>query len=654
MRVVKLFILFILFSTCPLYGQSTGVDSLKNIIENTDNDSLKSEAYHALAKKVSKTDVTQAIEYCEKSAALARESGSDFLLAGALNYMGILYYGLGNYEQTLDNFYQVLSIHEQLSDSIKLSLVYNNIGLILTDLGRIQESIEYYNKSVKIKLNSSDPSGVASTYSNLGLAYDVLGQNEIAMSYYRKSLQIDRKYKNMVGVYVGLSNIGENFMTQKNYDSAAFYFEGAMALIDQVEEPYYKAELLEQFGRLNTVQKQYEWAIEKYNTSINIAEPIGAKTIIRDNYNGLSKVYKSLGHFDKSLEYFEKYVSIQDDLFNEEQSRKLAQIESNFQVKSREDKITLLNKEAEIKDLNLAQNEMLIYWMSGLIALIIFIIILQFRKNAYKTKTYSLLRAQNEEIIEKSKNIMDSILCARNIQQAILPDDNKLKDVFKEAFVMSKARDIVSGDFYWFAERDDKVLIAAVDCTGHGVPAAFLNVMGNSLLNQIVHESHVLSPSQVLTELNTRVLNSLKSNTLFVQVDDGMDIGICQFERETKKLSFAGAKRPLYFFHKDQLEIIKGDHFPVGGSLYDSKRVYHEHSLQLEENDLIYLFTDGIVDQFGGEKNKKFMYSRLREILKETIEMPLEQQKLAIESKIMEWQGHNEQTDDMLLIGMKV
>ncbi|HNP18325.1 MAG TPA: tetratricopeptide repeat protein [Fulvivirga sp.] len=653
MKISLLSIFLLILPYC--YGYSMAdVDSIKNVIETTDDDSLKIEAFYELARQTRKTDVNLAIEYCEKSASIARETNAYGQLADALNYIGILYYGIGNYEQTLHYFYQVLSIYEKNQDSVKLGRVYNNVGLILTELGRIEETIEYYDKSLKMKIAFKDSLGLSSTYSNLGLAYDQLGQNDKALEYYRISLKLDEKHNDYNGLFVDMSNIGENYMSRDNYDSAAHYFEKAMSLFNQVDDPYHKAELLEQFARLNRAQGKYSRAIEKHNNSISFAESIEAKSVIANNYNGLSKVYKALGQLDKSLEYYEKYVALHEELFNEEQSQKLKQIESNYQIQSRENKITLLNKEAQIKDLNLAQNQMLIYFMAGVIVLIMFIIFLQYKKNAYKTKTYSLLRAQNEEIVEKNKNIMDSILCAKNIQQAILPDDQKLKGVFSESFVMSKARDVVSGDFYWFAERDDKVLIAAVDCTGHGVPAAFLNVMGNSLLNQIVHESNVLSPSEVLAELNSRVLKSLKAKDIYVQVDDGMDIGICQFERKSKRLSFAGAKRPMYYFHQDKLEIIKGDHFPVGGNLYENNRVYSEHTLQLEENDLIYLFTDGIVDQFGGDKNKKFMYRRLKELLKGTIEMPLDQQKLAIEKTILEWQGNNEQTDDMLLIGIKV
>ena len=650
------FVLIFLFLGCNflLFSQSPEIDSLKNLSENAVSDTIRIDADNLLARKFRSIDVEKTFEYAEKALSLAQEIKDLPRQANILNYIGIVYYGLGNFELTLDYFYRVLSIYEQLQDSVQLAIIYNNVGLILTDLGRINETIEYYNKSLKIKLLHGDSIGVANTYSNMGLAYDEIGEIDTALYYYRLSYTIDTIQKYAVGIYTDLSNIGDNFMKRENYDSAKKYYEGSMSLMNQIDEPYNKAELLEKFGNLNLAQKEYDRAKEKYLLALEMAEKIGAKQIVGSVYKGLSEVSKSTGDFKGSLAFYEKYVTIQREIFNEEQARKLAQVENNFQIQTRENQISLLNKEAEIKDLRLESNQMLIYWMGGIIALIIFIIILQYRKNTYKTKTNVLLRSQNDEINEKNKNIMDSILCAKNIQQAILPDDEKLKNVFNESFVFSKARDVVSGDFYWFAERDDKVLIAAVDCTGHGVPAAFLNVLGNTLLNQIVHESNVLSPSKILEELNSHVIESLKSNKVYVQVDDGMDIALCMFDRSTKKLSYAGAKRPLYFIHKSKLNVVKGDHYPVGGMLYDVKRNYNQHELQLQSNDLIYMFTDGIVDQFGGESNKKFMYSRLKNLLTDIVTLPLEKQKETIENEIMSWQGSNEQTDDMLFIGVKV
>ncbi|MEQ8476898.1 tetratricopeptide repeat protein [Fulvivirga sp.] len=652
---LKALLFFTLFGySFLLFSQNSEIDSLKNLTENAVSDTVRIDAAGILARKFRSIDLEKTFEYAEMALSMSKEIEDLQRQAGILNYIGIVHYGLGNYEQTLDYFYQVLSIHEQTQDSVQLAIIYNNVGLILTDLGRIKETIDYYKKSLKIKLSKSDHLGAANTYSNMGLAYDEIGEIDTAMYYYRLSYKIDKQENHVSGIYADLSNIGDNFMKRQNYDSAKKYYEGSMSLMNQIEEPYYKAELLEKFGNLNVAQKEYDRAKEKYTMALSMAEEIGAKQIMGNAYKGLSEAYKATGDFKGSLQYYEKYSDIQREIFNEDQARKLAQVENNFQIQTRENQISLLNKEAELKDLRLEGNQMLIYWMGGIIALIIFIIILQYRKNAYKSKTNMLLRTQNDEIKEKNKNIMDSILCAKNIQQAILPDDEKLKNVFNEAFVFSRARDVVSGDFYWFAERDEKILIAAVDCTGHGVPAAFLNVLGNTLLNQIVHESNVLSPSKILEQLNDHVIDSLKSNKVYVQVDDGMDIALCMFDRNTKKLSYAGAKRPLYFIHKSELNVVKGDHYPVGGMLYDTKRNYNQHELQLQPNDLIYMFTDGIVDQFGGESNKKFMYGRLKKLLTDIVALPLEKQKEAIENELINWQGNNEQTDDMLFIGVKV
>ncbi len=654
MRILALLTFICLGFIKPLFSQNNEIDSLKKLLEQADADSAKVDATLKLARKYSTFDVEKALEYADQALLIAQNMNDLRKEAVILNFIGIVHYGIGNLELTLNYFYQVLSIYEQSQDSAQLALVYNNVGLILTDLDRIEETIEYYQKSIQIKLNQGDSLAAANTYSNLGLAYDQIGDMDQAMYYYRLSYKIDMKENYVEGIYKDLSNIGDNYMLRENYDSAKKYYEGSRSLMNQIKEPYYKAELLEKFGNLYVAQKDYNRAKEMYNSAEEMAEEIGAKQILGNIYKGLSEAYKATNDYKGSLMYFEKYVAIQREIFNEEQAKKLAQVEQNFQIQTRENQINLLNKEAEIKDLRLDNNQMLIYWMGGIIALIIFIIILQYRKSIYKTKTNTLLRTQNDEIREKNKNIMDSILCAKNIQQAILPDDEKLKNVFNEAFVFSKARDVVSGDFYWFAERDDKVLIAAVDCTGHGVPAAFLNVLGNTLLNRIVHESNVLSPSKILEQLNDHVIESLKSKKVYAQVDDGMDIALCMFDKKTKNLSFAGAKRPLYFIHKSELNVVKGDHHPVGGMLYDVKRNYNQHELQLQPNDLIYMFTDGIVDQFGGESNKKFMYSRLKALLTRIVSLPLEKQREVIENEIISWQGNNEQTDDMLFIAVKV
>ena len=647
--MIRLLAFVIIVCSNITFAQSK-VDSLLQVIDNTNDDATLAEAYFQLGRYAEK--IYLRMEYLEKAAQYASSADIPITEAGAYNSLGILYYELGDYEKTLEFFYKVMNIHQSTGDKELQSKAYNNIGLILTDLGRTKEALDYYERSLVLKRELDNQLGVANTLSNMALIYDQEGKYQQAHNYYKIALKIDRENNRTFDVFKDLSNMGDNYTLQKKYDSADYYYEQAVAMMHEVDEPYYKAELLESLAKFNALREEYSRAIEKYNMALMIAENIDARALEKNHHLGLSEIYKKIGDFEKSLGHFEKYMAIEKELFNQEQAQKLAQIEENFQIQSQEIEIDLLNKEAEIKDLRLSNTQDLIYGLILMLLLIGIIVFLQYRKNMFKSRANDLLQKQNEEIAMKNKNIMDSILCAKNIQEAILPDDDKLGRVFSDAFVFSRPRDIVNGDFYWFADHNDHILVAAVDCTGHGVPAAFLNVLGNSMLNQIVYESNLVQPGEILEELNKRIQRTIKAEKLYAQVDDGMDIGLCMINKKTRNLCFAGAKRPLYVFNNGEFKEIKGDHVSVGGN-HDA-HAYTEHSVEMVEGDTLYLFTDGIVDQFGGEKNKKFMYPRLRKLLQEIFHKPLTEQREIIQERLTSWQGNNEQTDDMLLISVKV
>lgn len=645
------FFAVLLLSTHMLIAQPE-VDSLKSIVETAKNDSLKAGALHNLSQLQSEPEM--AIEYGVEALEIAQENNLIELSAEIATNLGIVYYGLGDYEKTLDYFYQAQNANEALQDSMRMAIGYNNIGLILSDLGRFEETVANHKRSLKIKQSLNDQEGIANSYSNLGLVYQEMDSMDLALEYYYKALDIDQQLKNTYGLYTIYSNLGKNYFLRGKLDSTAHYYNKAIMLTDQINNNYNKAELLKDYADLNAKQNQFDRAIEKYNSSIRIAEEINAKSIIRDNYKGLADVYQKMNQVNEALLSFQKYDSLNKLIFNEEQSRKLGEIEKSYQIQRGQKEIELLKKESEIKDLQLRNNTYTMYFLVAGILMVAVIVILQYRKNLYKTRTNRILKEQNVEIQDKNKNIMDSILYAKNIQKAILPSGDKLKSVFKDAFVYSKARDIVNGDFYWFAEKGDKVIIAAVDCTGHGVPAAFLNVLGNSHLNSIVIEQNQLAPEQILTQLNQRMFASLHGNELADHTEDGMDIGLCLIDTKSHQLQFAGAKRPLYYFHNDELNIVKGDGHPVGGDAYPQDRSFTQHEIQLQEGDCLYLFSDGIVDQFGGPKNKKFMYSRLRDILKRVHGQTMEDQLMVIKDDFYTWKGSNQQTDDILIIGVRV
>jgi serine phosphatase RsbU (regulator of sigma subunit) len=257
------------------------------------------------------------------------------------------------------------------------------------------------------------------------------------------------------------------------------------------------------------------------------------------------------------------------------------------------------------------------------------------------------------EIEHRHQEIIDSVNYAKRIQEAILPDRKEISAHISNSFILFKPRNIVSGDFYWFSHKEGKSIIAAVDCTGHGVPGAFMSMIGNTILNQIVNEREVTDPAQILNLLNEEINASLKQTQQDSESRDGMDIAICSFEPEQMKMQYAGANRPLYFVRDNQLTETKADKFPIGGLDYDIPKIFNTHTFLLQKDDVVYISTDGYADQFGTE-DTKLMTRKFKEKLLSIHTQSMEDQRNYLDSFIENWKGNVEQTDDILVIGIKI
>ncbi|MBL4658647.1 MAG: SpoIIE family protein phosphatase [Flavobacteriales bacterium] len=262
------------------------------------------------------------------------------------------------------------------------------------------------------------------------------------------------------------------------------------------------------------------------------------------------------------------------------------------------------------------------------------------------------IRTQKEVIEEKNKDITDSIRYAQRIQAAILPKDETIAKSFSDHFVMFKPRDIVSGDFYWFAEQDGKALIAACDCTGHGVPGAFVSMIGNDLLNHTVLENGITNTGAILSGVNQGIKSAFTMGES-QDAQDGMDMTLCSFDYKSKKMEFSGANNPLLMFRNGELERTRGDKTPIGGDTAMDHE-FETHIIDFKEGDICYIFSDGFQDQFGGPKGKKFMIKKLKELLCEHHAKPFADQKVILEAALKEWMGDLDQVDDILLIGIKL
>ena len=264
------------------------------------------------------------------------------------------------------------------------------------------------------------------------------------------------------------------------------------------------------------------------------------------------------------------------------------------------------------------------------------------------------IEKQKEEIEEQKKHIMDSIYYARRIQNAILPSFNMIDKHLINYFILYLPKDIVSGDFYWMHEADGLFMVSAVDCTGHGVPGAFMSIVGYNQLNFAVNVKKARTAANILDELNRGVITTLNENKSDSSIKDGMDMALCVFDFAAKKVEFAGANNPLVMVRNNSIVKFKGDRFPIGAFEGDNPQLFKNTEIEIIDGDCIYISSDGYVDQFGGPENKKFMSKRFEDLLLEINNLSMTDQKEMLLKRLSDWKGTNEQVDDILVIGIRV
>lgn len=304
-------------------------------------------------------------------------------------------------------------------------------------------------------------------------------------------------------------------------------------------------------------------------------------------------------------------------------------------------------KMIELQKSEISTQKKLLLLAISCVLLLSVMMFLIFRFNKEKKKSYLLLK-------DKNKKITDSINYASRIQESILPSDSEIKKQLPESFVFFKPRDVVSGDFYWLSTIKEKIIIACVDCTGHGVPGAFMSLIGNTLLNEIVNEKEIIDPSLILKQLHIGIVKAMHQNSDRVQSKDGMEMSLCVIDNKAKVIEFAGAMNPLYVVMDNVVNVVKPDVRGVGGESSVAKEIeFTNQKIQIQKNMLVYLFTDGYMDQFGGLENKKFNIPNFKKLLLEIQSWDMEKQKEVIEETIQKWKGNYRQIDDMLVIGIR-
>ncbi len=553
-------------------------------------------------------------------------------LANTYAQMGMSKRSVMDLERALQ-YYEKAFFYADSTKKAVLSMIKGNNGVALFNLGIIKKDSmlllrakDMYMESLAYKFPLNDSIGMAQCYGNIAGAYHELcniSVNErylnIAKKYYELSLAISKK-------------IGSNTMyhDELNYGTH-------LALMGRLK----KDKVLTR-SAIDHLKKALE-SCEKYNDVVNLVHVHGS----------LSACYQDLGQFETSNYHLNRFVSLKDTLLSQENKQIAEELTAKYESELKETENNSLKNEAVLREEVISKKSTTINVMIIESILLLGLIILVLISRQKITKAKLLTEKQKLIIEEKNKEITDSINYAKRLQNTMLAGETTLTEIWEESFILYKPKDIVSGDFYWYSSNGKDKIFAAVDCTGHGVPGAFMSMLGITFLNEIVLEKKITRPHLILGELRDRVKSTLKQKGAEGESRDGMDIAVININSESSTLEFSGANNPLWMCRDGELIEVNSDKRPIG-YFKGAGLPFTNHSIDIKKGDLIYIFTDGYADQFGGPRGKKFKYKTLNELLVSIHKEPMSKQKEILEQRFNEWKGNLEQVDDVLILGIKI
>lgn len=570
-----------------------------------------------------------------------------------------------NAQSTNDLELQVVKFEKE-GNTLELARSEVKLGFLYREKNNLPKAIEYFLKALKINETLGNTNAIKVISANLGILYAESDSYDLALIYLKKSLALNEKMGKRSDMLADLVNIAQVLQNLKKYSESSETAERAIAMA------------MEQSDMVS----------------------------LKNCYAIMSENYEKTGNQAKAKEYFELAAAIKNRMQKEELKKfesRTQQAEEevfvkNMEIQTKESRIKeirheqqltleLLKKQKELSELNekeLKARERLqkaerrntrqvILSLVVILVLVVISLLFIFRQLREKKKAFDLLEESNHQVIKQKdeiekqhevlisqkKKITDSIYYAKRIQNAVLTPASILEKSIPENFIFYKPRDIVSGDFYFISEKDDIVIVGAADCTGHGVPGAFMSMLGIAFINEIVNklaltnQIHLLQANEVLNELREKVIVSLHQSGKPEEPKDGMDMALCIFDMKNKQMQYAGAHNPAFIIRNGEPMVLEADKMSIG--IYrDTDVTFTNQQIELEDGDCIYLYSDGYYDQFGGPRGSKMLSGNFRRYLLEIHTKPMNEQRRLIEEFYKKWKGHNEQLDDVMVIGLRI
>ena len=642
-----------------------------------------------------KGDFIRSVEHYEKSLVIDKNTNNISGIASSLTNLGNVFQKQGNYNKAIEYYIEVLKIREELNDKTGIADVYNNIGALNEKQNEYDNALKNYQKALILYNETQNKRKLSNVLHNIGFILSRQKHYTQAIEYYFQALEIRKEYGAKKGIAATTLNIGELYQILKKYKEAYNYYSESLKLYKDIDS---KPGISDAYAAIGSYYKdihKYNEAIEYLEKAISIAMELKLRLNMQKIYKEHSLVYASWSKYTKAYEYRLLYEQMKDSLTNEKNSKKIIELQLQFEFEKHQKELELegqIEKLRTIKELN--KQKIINYSLIVGLTTLIIIAFLVYRAYKVKQKDNLLLKEQKDQIHQKNEElhlyqeelisqkenlqvqkdivtnhrdkialqnqkITDSIQYALRIQQALLPPEEFFTEIFSDHFLFNQPKDIVSGDFYWLKSFSDKIFIAVADSTGHGVPGAFMSLLGISFLNEIVSNPNNVSAAGILNKLRNHLKKSLNQKGNKTEARDGVDIALCIIDKSTNEIQFAGAYNPLIIIkdvkkkYHDNLIELKGDKMPIGLH-FKEKDSFTNHIIKINSSDKFYLFTDGYIDQFGGLHGRKFLLNKFKELLLEIHNLPMAEQKIKLLKTYEDWKENREQIDDILILGFSI
>jgi serine phosphatase RsbU (regulator of sigma subunit) len=665
-KYCKLSVVIILFQIST-FAQQAKFDSLKKMLPITNSPKQRIALLLDVARSIYYTIPDSSIRYCEQAEEISVKNNLEVQLAKSLICETRYSLLKGDLKISIENLNKAIYLFEKNNDKNGLAAAYSLKSNAVGRIGKQKEELEYLLKSKLIYESISNVKGLASTLHDLSYVYCSHGKYGNALSALEELKKLNLPKSS--GDFYSEINYGGIFFKQDKITEALTHFEKAVKIAheykmldSEITGITHVAECYQSLNKLETAQEYYQSALLLATENHLLVEE-------KDALKGIVDLYEKEKKYNSAYTSLKRLKLIEDSLFNIEKIKSINDIEHKLQLTEKEKIIAeqSLSLEKEKVELASSKNNTLMLIAGLIIAGIAFVFL--FYYNSKTKKLFALILKQKievesqKEIIEiKNKDVMDSIHYAKYIQGSMLPSAKAMNLLFPENFVLYKPKDVVAGDFYWTEIIDNKSILAVCDCTGHGVPGAMVSIVACNALNRAIKEFKLSNPALIFDKVNELMQETFSKSDY--EVSDGMDGVLCVFDYDTMKLHIAAANNPIWIVSQPAIKTelweepwslsqITADKQPIG-KFKEELSPFTLKTISVEKREMIYLFSDGYADQFGGPKGKKFKYKQLQELLTNIAKLPVAEQSLVLNKTITDWQGNLDQVDDILIVGIRI